>query len=55
VIGIPELRPGDNVKLLGLGQRFSGDYYVKKVQHTLGNGGYHTEFDVRRVFDGGVK
>jgi uncharacterized protein len=55
VIGIPELRPGDNVDLTGLGQRFSGTYYVKKVQHTLGNGGYHTEFDVRRVFDGGVE
>jgi uncharacterized protein len=54
-IGIPDLRPGDNVQLSELGRRFSGQYYVKKVEHTLGNGGYFTEFDVRRVYDGGVE
>jgi uncharacterized protein len=53
VIGIPDLRPGDNVELLKLGQRFSGEYYVKKVEHTLGGSGYLTRFDVRRVHDGG--
>jgi len=54
VIGIPDLRPSDNVDLSGLGKRFSGRYYVKKVEHTLGASGYFTEFDVRRVYDGGV-
>ena len=55
VIGIPDLRPGDNLQLKGLGKRFSGEYYVKKVEHTLGTNGYLTNFDVRRVFDGGKK
>lgn len=55
VIGLPDLRPGDNVRLRALGERFSGDYYLKKVEHTFGSSGYHTQFEVRRVFDGGVK
>jgi uncharacterized protein len=55
VIGLPDLRPGDNVDLLGLGKRFSGRYYVTKVEHTLGSGGYLSSFDVRRPFDGGTQ
>ena len=43
----------DDVELLDLGQRFSGTYYVKKVEHVLGAQGFKTNFDVRRVFDGG--
>jgi phage protein D len=55
VIGLPDLRPGDNVELRGLGDRFSGSYYVKKVEHTLGSSGYVTQFDVRRVYDPGAR
>lgn len=55
VIGIPDLRPGDTVELLKLGQRFSGVYYVEKVEHTLGSSGYRTQFSVRKPFDGGTK
>ncbi|HLK05669.1 MAG TPA: hypothetical protein VKT53_14620 [Candidatus Acidoferrum sp.] len=54
VIGLPDLRPGDNVELQGLGKRFSGTYYVTKVEHTLGGSGYLTSFDVRNHKDGGV-
>jgi phage protein D len=54
VIGVPDLRPGDNVRLTGLGQRFSADYYVKKVEHTLGSSGYLTSFEVRSTYDGGL-
>ena len=54
-IGLPDLRPGDNVQLARLGSRFDGDYYVTKVDHTFGSGGYQTQFDVRRVFDGGLE
>jgi len=53
-IGLPDLRPGDNVELTGLGKRFSGTYYVKKAEHTLGAAGFHTQFDVRKIYDGGV-
>jgi phage protein D len=54
VIGLPDLRPGDNVELDGLGKRFNGTYYVLKVEHTLGTSGYQTRFDVRKPFDGGL-
>ena len=55
VIGLPDLRPGDNLELQGLGRRFTGQYYIKKIEHTLGASGYLTTFEVRRVFDGGVQ
>jgi len=55
IIGLPDLRPGDNMDLDGLGQRFSGSYYVKKVEHTIGSSGFGTRFEVRRVFDGGTQ
>jgi len=55
VIGLPDLRPGDNVELQGLGKRFSGEYYVTKVEHSLGGNGYLTSFDVRSCSDGGMK
>ena len=55
VIGTPDLRPGNNVRLEGLGNRFSADYYVKKVEHTLGSSGYLTTFEVRSTYAGGLK
>jgi len=55
VIGLPDLRPGDNIEVQGLGQRFSGRYYVTKVEHALGGSGYLTTFDVRNYNDGGTK
>jgi len=54
VIGVPDLRPGDNLALSGLGQRFSTNYYVLKVEHALGSSGYLTSFEVRTAFDGGL-
>ncbi len=47
-IGIPELRPGTNVMIKGIGKRFSGKYYVKSVKHSIGDGGYTVSFEVRR-------
>lgn len=46
--GIPELRPGTNVRIERIGKRFSGKYYVKSVKHTIGSGGYTVSFEVRR-------
>lgn len=53
VIGLPDLRPGDNVELKALGERFSGTYEVCKVEHALGGSGYTTRFEVRHSFAGG--
>lgn len=55
VIGIPDLRPGDNIEVKCLGQRFSGTYYVLEVEHSIGSSGYTTSFKVRNYTDGGVK
>lgn len=52
VAGLPELRPGDNLEIFGLGQRFSGTYFVKRVEHTLGTSGFFTTFTGRRIHQG---
>lgn len=36
--GMPELRPQAVVELDGLGRRYSGDYFVTRVRHTLAAG-----------------
>ena len=52
VIGLADLRPGDNVELKNLGTRFSGRYPVTKVEHSLGGSGFTTTFHVKRRFMG---
>ncbi len=47
-IGIPQIRPGVNVKLERMGKKFSGKYYVKETNHTIDNSGYRTNFKVKR-------
>jgi phage protein D len=53
IIGLPDLRPGDTMAIGGLGDRFSGSYYVKKVEHQIGSAGYTTRFEVRKSYDEG--
>lgn len=52
VAGLPELRPGDNLEVYGLGRRFSGAYFVKRVEHTLNTSGFFTQFTARRIHQG---
>jgi phage protein D len=52
VAGLPELRPGDNLEIYGLGQRFSGTYFVKRVEHSLNTSGFFTTFTARRIHQG---
>ncbi|HVO84765.1 MAG TPA: contractile injection system protein, VgrG/Pvc8 family [Syntrophobacteria bacterium] len=47
-VGNPDIKAGTVLDLQGLGQRFSGRYYVTACRHTLGGRGYHTHFTVRR-------
>lgn len=54
IIGLPDLRPGDTMDIAGLGDRFSGTYYVKKVEHILAAGGYASTFEVRKSYDEGA-
>jgi uncharacterized protein len=52
IAGLPEMRPGDNVEIHGVGRRFSGSYYVLNVEHTLAVAGFFTQFTGRRIYDG---
>jgi uncharacterized protein len=47
-VGLPKLRAGTLVNIQGIGSRLSGTYFVTKTTHTLGEGGYTTDFDCRR-------
>lgn len=55
VIGMPDLRPGQNVNLKRLGQRIDGPYRITKVDHTIGSSGFQTKFDVDRIHEGGAR
>ena len=52
VIGLPDLRPNDNVDITNVGPRFSGRYHVTKVTHTLGVNGFTTAIEVDRPVAG---
>jgi len=46
-VGLPELRAGVKIQILGLGRRFSGIYSVTSTTHTIGDGGYTTDFTAK--------
>lgn len=48
VPGLPDLRAGSILMLDGMGKRFSGRYFVVSTTHTIGGGGYTTQFECRR-------
>lgn len=47
-VGLPDLRAGQLVNILGLGARFSGTYFITDTTHTIGEQGYTTQFNCRR-------
>jgi len=48
-IGNGDIRAGKVIELLGLGQRFSGLYYVTSATHVIDSTGYSTKFTVERT------
>ncbi|WP_317615778.1 hypothetical protein, partial [Phormidesmis priestleyi] len=46
--GYPLLRAGKVIKIDGIGQRFSGKYYVTAASHRYSSRGYYTHFTVQR-------
>lgn len=46
-IGLPEIRADMNIKLNGLGERFSTTYYVEKATHKVDSSGYKTTFNIK--------
>jgi phage protein D len=47
-IGLPDLRAGSILKITGLGDRFSGRYFVTATTHTINDSGYVTQFECRK-------
>lgn len=60
-VGLPDLRAGCFLRIIGFGIKtdaagnlvgassdFDGKYYVTQTTHTIGGGGYRTEFSARR-------
>ena len=46
-MGDPNLQAGCKVKIAGVGERFSGEYFVTRATHTYGNGkGHNVRFSV---------
>jgi uncharacterized protein len=52
IAGLPQLRVRDVLEIHGIGRRFSGNYYVTRVEHTLSASGFFTTFRARRIADG---
>jgi len=46
-VGFTELRAGRKIALAGLGVRYSGNYLVTETTHSIGAGGYTTQFNAR--------
>lgn len=47
-VGLPDLRAGVVLEIDGVGDRFSGRYFVIATTHTIADSGYTTQFECRR-------
>lgn len=47
-VGLPDLRAGSIALMDGMGDRFSGRYFLTSTTHTISDGGYTTHFECRR-------
>ena len=48
VPGLPDIRSGTVLQIDGVGDRFSGRYFVTSTTHSIGDSGYTTQFECRR-------
>jgi hypothetical protein len=48
-VGLPDLRVGEPIRIEGVTDRFTADYYVTSVTHRLGGSGYGTSFTATEV------
>jgi len=49
-VGLPSLRSGNKIEIAGLG-RYDGLYHITSTTHTMGDGGYTTDFSARMEKD----
>lgn len=47
-VGLPGLRPGTRIRILGLTDRFTATYYVESASHSFSSNGYRTSFTAKR-------
>ena len=47
-IGLPDLKPGENIDVTGTREEFSGQSQITEVNHTIGDSGYSATFDRRK-------
>lgn len=47
--GNPAIAAGRTIRLENLGSRFTGDYYVTRATHRVGDTGYRTSFEVEEI------
>ena len=52
--GDPRIRPGKVIKLEGMGDRYSGEYYVTETRHFYSQRVYTTQFGVRGLRSGSL-
>lgn len=52
--GNPEIRPGRVINLEGMGDRYSGKYYVTETRHFFNQRVYETDFSVRGLRSGNL-
>ena len=48
IIGLPELKPKENIDVTGTGEKFSGQSDIAKANHTIGDSGYSDTFNKRK-------
>jgi len=51
---LPDLVPGDNIDLNGIGDTYGGKYYVDEVTHSFSSGEYRSDFTLERNEIGGT-
>jgi phage protein D len=47
-MGLPDLRSGKIVTLLGVGDRYEGEYKITDATHSISESGYSTSINVQR-------
>ena len=47
-VGLPDMRAGVILQIAGVGERFSGRYFVTATTHAIADSGYTTQFECRR-------
>jgi len=53
-IGIPMMKAGDVVEIRGIGKRFSGNYTLTRVTHSISKSGYRTDFEMSQRHSGSL-